>query len=141
MSNKKGNPASLQARRTVHHKNMVGEVRIDSGQSEKTTFVIVAAQSVKNTDTAERKGYDTGKKASGIKRHIAVDTQGLPHAIDVTDSAGISVAFSNHRDSFSVVASMLVGGSYTGRPFADAVRNVLELQWKSPGETNCTPMQ
>ena len=24
------------------------------------------------------KGYDAGKKVSGIKRHIAVDTQGLP---------------------------------------------------------------
>lgn len=34
-------------------------------------------QSVKNTDTAENKGYDAGKKVSGIKRHIAVDTQGF----------------------------------------------------------------
>ena len=42
------------------------------------------AQSVKNTDTAGSKGYDAGKKVSGIKRHIAVDTQGLPHAIAVT---------------------------------------------------------
>jgi IS5 family transposase len=33
---------------------------------------------------AENKGYDTGKKMSGIKRHIAVDTQGLPHAIHIT---------------------------------------------------------
>ena len=42
------------------------------------------SQSVKNTDSAENKGYDSGKKVSGIKRHIAVDTQGLPHAIHVT---------------------------------------------------------
>ena len=42
------------------------------------------AQSVKNTDTAALKGYDAGKKVSGIKRHIGVDTQGLPHAIAVT---------------------------------------------------------
>ena len=48
------------------------------------TFCIVDSQSVKNTDSAENKGYDAGKKASGIKRHIALDTQGLPHAIDVT---------------------------------------------------------
>jgi hypothetical protein len=27
---------------------------------------------VKNTDSAEQKGYDAGKKVSGIKRHIAV---------------------------------------------------------------------
>ncbi|SCX14764.1 hypothetical protein SAMN05216379_10946 [Nitrosomonas eutropha] len=44
------------------------------------------AQSVKNTDTASQKGYDAGKKILGIKRQspIAVDTQGLPHAIAVT---------------------------------------------------------
>ena len=30
------------------------------------------------------KGYAAGKKISGIKRHIAVDTQGLPHAFAVT---------------------------------------------------------
>lgn len=47
-------------------------------------FCIIGAQSVKNTDTAEEKGYDAGKKVSGIKRHIAVDTQGLTHAIYVT---------------------------------------------------------
>ena len=58
-----------------------------------TSFLIVDAQSVKNTDSAEQKGYDAGKKVSGIKRHIAVDTQGLPHAIaittaEVTDRSG-----------------------------------------------------
>jgi hypothetical protein len=63
------------------------------GSKECTSFCIIDAQSVKNTDTAETKGYDAGKKVSGIKRHIAVDTQGLPHAIhittaDVTDRAG-----------------------------------------------------
>ena len=36
------------------------------------------------------KGYDAGKKVSGIKRHIAVDTQGLPHALAVT-AANITV--------------------------------------------------
>ena len=52
-------------------------------RNDKTKFIIVDAQSVKNTDTAEQKGYDAGKKVSGIKRHIAVDTNGMPHAISV----------------------------------------------------------
>ena len=68
---------------------MVGAVRISNGRSEKTTFLIVDAQSVKNTDTSEHKGYDAGKEISGIKRHIAVDTQGLPDAIEVT-TAGVT---------------------------------------------------
>ena len=76
------------------------EVRINDGRSEKTSFCIVDAQSVKNTDTAKAKGYDGGKKISGIKRHIAVDTQGLPHAIvlttaNVTDRDGAVMMFTN----------------------------------------------
>jgi len=47
-------------------KNGVGAVRISRGRNEKTGFVIVDAQSVKNTDPAEQKGYDAGKKVSGI---------------------------------------------------------------------------
>ena len=49
-----------------------------------SAFLLVGAQSVKNTDTAALKGYDAGKKVSGIQRRIGVDTQGLPHAVAVT---------------------------------------------------------
>ena len=65
-------------------KKMVAELRILDGRCAKTSFVIIDARSVKNTDTAENKGYDAGKKVSCIKRHIAVDTNGFPHAIGVT---------------------------------------------------------
>ncbi|KZU85236.1 Mobile element protein [Lactiplantibacillus plantarum] len=49
-----------------------------------TSFIILDAQSVKNTDPAESSGYDGGKKVSGIKRHLAVDINGLPMAVHVT---------------------------------------------------------
>jgi len=39
---------------------------VSTVRGKKTTFVIVDAQSAKNTDTAEQKGYDMGKKVSGI---------------------------------------------------------------------------
>ena len=88
------------------------------------------SQSVKNTDTAGHKGYDAGKKVSGIKRHIAVDTQGLPHAIhvttaDVTDRAGALAMFDRRRDDLSLVRNVLVDGGYTGKPFATAVQGLL----------------
>jgi transposase len=81
---------------------------------------------VKNTDTAEEKGYDAGKKVSGIKRHIAVDTQGLPHAIavttaDVTDRDGALQAIDRCKPNLERVESLLVDGGYTGQPFADSV--------------------
>ena len=63
---------------------MVEKTRRNTGRKAKTSFCIIDAQSVKNADTAENKGYDAGKKISGIKRRIAVDTGGLPHSIHVT---------------------------------------------------------
>ena len=54
-------------------KKIVGEVGQSNERNAKTSFIIIDAQSVKNTDTASIKGYDAGKKVSGIKRHIAVD--------------------------------------------------------------------
>ena len=92
--------------------------------------MIIDAQSVKNTDTAEQKGHDAGKKVSGIKRHIAVDTQGLPHAIavttaEVTDRKGALEAFTMHKKSLGSVVNVLADGAYTGEAFAEAVREIL----------------
>ena len=88
------------------------------------------AQSVKNTDSAGEKGYDAGKKVSGIKRHIAVDTQGLPHAIavttaDVTDRKGALQALGRCATDLQEVQSILADGGYQGQPFADAVSELL----------------
>ena len=88
------------------------------------------AQSVKNTDTAGLKGYDAGKKVSGIKRHIAVDTQGLPHAMavttaEVTDRKGALQALTRCKLNLAHVHGVLCDSGYTGEPFADGVRDVL----------------
>jgi transposase len=109
---------------------VVGAVRQGLGRNAKTTFLIVDAQSVKNTDTAEHKGFDGGKLISGIKRHIGVDTHGLPHAwdvttADVTDRKGGLQAFERHDANLVEVASVLADGGYTGEPFAASVRQIL----------------
>ena len=88
---------------------------------------------MKNTDTATLKGYDAGKKVSGIKRHIAVDTQGLPHAItvttaEVTDRKGALEALKRCQPHLTQVQSLLCDGGYTGEPFAQGVREVLDEQ-------------
>jgi len=111
-------------------KKLVGEVRTSSGRNEKTSFAIVDAQSVKNTDTAEDKGYDAGKKVSGIKRHLAVDTQGLPHAIhittaNVTDRDGAEIMITNEKENLSDVENLLVDGCYSGENFASKIKNIL----------------
>lgn len=92
--------------------------------------MIIDSQSVKNTDTARNKGYDAGKKVSGIKRHIAVDTQGLPHAIvittaNITDREGALRAFTLHKKSLSKVSNILADGGYSGKSFADSTYQIL----------------
>jgi len=112
---------------------VVGEARTKQGRKSSTSFLIVDAQSVKNTDSAGEKGYDAGKKVSGIKRHIAVDTQGLPHAIavttaEVTDRKGALLALGRCAADLQAVQSILADGGYVGQPFAQAVEELLGAQ-------------
>ena len=111
-------------------KKSVGEARERQGRNVSTGFLIVGAQSVKNSDSAGQKGYDAGKKVSGIKRHIAVDTQGLPHAVaittaEVTDRSGALQALERSKPALGRVESVLADGGYTGQPFADSVKQCL----------------
>lgn len=76
------------------------------------------------------KGYDGGKKVSGIKRHLAVDSQGLPLAIAVTtanvdDRKGALEAFTRSKVTLSSIQSVMADGGYTGQPFTEAVENLL----------------
>ena len=103
---------------------------MSNGRTERTSMVIVDAQSVKNTDTAEEKGYDAGKKTSGIKRHIAVDTNGLPHGIEVTtanvtDRDGALLLTKKSKRVLSEVETMLVDGGYSGEKFADKINELI----------------
>ncbi|WP_221913965.1 IS5 family transposase [Thiorhodospira sibirica] len=143
-------PSEYPKWRTVHHsftiwsepreggslleqalkKNQVSAARKKQGRNASATRLIVDAQSVKNADTAEHKGYDAGKKVSGIKRPVAVDTQGLPHAVavttaEVTDRQGAVQALARCKTGLGCVPSVLADGGYTGRPFAEHVQKTL----------------
>lgn len=81
----------------------------------KTSIILIDAQNVRNADAAEKKGYVAGKKVSGIKRHIAVDTQGLPYALfaataDVTDRDGAFRMVGLNLETLSRVKKALVDG-------------------------------
>ena len=83
-----------------------------------------------NTDTAKHKGFDAGKKVSGIKRHIGVDSQGLPHLIavttaDVTDRQGALAGMRGQRQNLAEVTAVLVDGGYRGKTFAQSIKQLL----------------
>lgn len=88
--------------------------------------MIVDAQSVKTTDLTKNSGYDGGKKISGIKRHMAVDINGLPQAILVT-RANVSDR-SGALAMFKLVQHVMVDGGYTGNDFADQVKLILNAK-------------
>ena len=46
-------------------RKLVEAERVIDGRNEQTTMIIVDSKSVKNTDTAEEKGFDAGKKLPG----------------------------------------------------------------------------
>ena len=63
---------------------LVMAVRETEGKSAAPTVAIVDSQSVETTEAGGPRGYDAGKKVKGRKRHIAVDTLGLPIKCQVT---------------------------------------------------------
>jgi transposase len=117
-------------------------------RKDKTTFGIIDAQSVQNADIAEEKGndagalapslsfpigkrpertYDAGKKVSGIKRHIVVASQSLPHAVttaNITDREGAPRMITENAATLSRVEKYLVDGGYSGERFAEAVKTL-----------------
>ena len=73
------------------------------------------------------KGYDAGKKVSGIKRYIAVDTQDLPHALavttaDVTDRKGCLLALKRELDNLGAIQKILADGGYAAKTLASLTR-------------------
>ena len=104
-------------------------------RKDNPTLGITDSKSTKNSSFSEEKGYDAGKKVSGVKLHIVVDILGLPLAIlvttaDVTDRNGAIELLQKNKDALMCLETLMVDGGYTGEKFSKAVSDIINANVK-----------
>ncbi len=94
--------------------------RLRQGREKAASAGSLDSQSVKNVGgKQESRGYDAGKKITGRKRHLLVDTIGLPIALKVTaasasDQAGARSLFAENKGKLKNLKKVWVDGTYRG---------------------------
>ncbi|WP_223884200.1 IS5 family transposase [Micromonospora craniellae] len=99
------------------HDELRRQVRVAAGRGPEPTAAVLDAQSIKSSEGGECRGFDMGKKTTGRKRHLVVDTMGLILVVMVTsasvnDRPGGRRILQRLAEAFATVALVWADGGY-----------------------------
>jgi putative transposase len=102
------------------HDTLRSQLRVKKGRHKHATAGAIDSQSVKTTAVAGIRGFDAGKKITGIKRHILVDTMGLlifvlVTAASVQDRDGAKLLLKRLGGNAKKLRKIWVDGGYRGK--------------------------
>ncbi|MEU3902077.1 IS5 family transposase [Streptomyces sp. NPDC045251] len=102
--------------------HLSGRIRRDLGKGPRAVATVIDSQSVKAAETISKatRGYDAGKKINGRKRHLVVDTRGLPLLVMVTpadlhDSAAAKEVLFRLRLMHPEITIVWADSAYAGK--------------------------
>jgi len=111
-----------------------GRLRLGLGRQVQPSAAIVDSQSVKGADVvgADSRGFDSGKKINGRKRHVAVDVEGFLLAVVVTaasvgDRMGAKLLVITLLNTCTRLKLIWADSGYDGKPLAEWVHAVARI--------------
>jgi transposase len=99
------------------HDELRRRLRVQAGRDPKPSAAVLDSQTIKSSEGGQARGFDMGKRTTGRKRHLVVDTMGLLLVVMVTsasvnDRPGGRAVLARLAEAFRSVALVWADGGY-----------------------------